>query len=252
MCLSGRLLAILVLLLATHALGEERARVVVATLDFPPYVSTALPENGVAWEIAREAFAQRGIDAELRIYPWARALRLAEQGEVDALYLANRTPERERWALFSDPVGEEVAVLWKRKERQLNHGRIDDLRGLRIGGLRDSAQLQFIARSGLPVAEISDLATGLRMLAADHLDVVIADRLAMVHAARNVTAEVWHRIDHMPQPVHVAAFHLAVARKRDNAAATVAAFNRGLKALRDSGRYQAIMKKHEPPAPASR
>lgn len=222
--------------------GEKK--VVIATLDYPPYVSESLPGKGWAWEIAKEAFGSQGYHPELQIYPWARAVHLAEKGEVDALYIANKTPEREKWALFSDQVGKEVSVLWKQKNRRLSFNKLKDLKGFKVGGLQSSAQKKFLEDSGLQVYSLTDFLQGVKMLNAGHLDFVIADKFVMTQVLNSMPSKTKDSLEYIDPPVHAVGFYLAVSRKTSNCAEIVAAFNRGLRTIRENGTYQAILKRH--------
>lgn len=230
--------------LFTYAIAGKK-KVIIATLDYPPYVSKSLPGKGWTWEVAQKAFESQGFSAELHIVPWARAVHMTKSGEVDALFIANQTPERNKWAIFSDQVGVEASVLWKRRDRQYPFEKLGDLKGLKIGGLRSSAQMQFLTDAGIAVYTLNDFSHGIKMLNAGRLDLVLADKLVLTHLLNSMPPKIKESLDYIDPPVHVAGFHLAVSRKTPNSAEIVEAFNKGLKEIHENGIYDDILRKHK-------
>ncbi|MDO6528040.1 transporter substrate-binding domain-containing protein [Motilimonas sp. 1_MG-2023] len=79
------------------------------TLQYPPYQYESAGEvKGIAVDIVKEAFGRLGIQAEIRVLPWSRAIRYIEQGQADAIFTAFKTPEREKFADYSHEI-----LLWQ-------------------------------------------------------------------------------------------------------------------------------------------
>ena len=90
---------------------------------------------GMAADLTREVFSRIGVPPELHLFPWRRALSLAERGEVDGLMLVLRTPDRERYLAFSDPVVSLVASFYYNPSNfeQPKVRDLEDLQGRVIG-----------------------------------------------------------------------------------------------------------------------
>ncbi len=97
---------------------EERSFSVVscATLDWPPYIINRENDRGYIYEIVDEAFRRSGYRADIRFYPWARAVAQVESGNIDVLLPEYFSSEREKTCLFSDPVPGGPAGLMKRRD----------------------------------------------------------------------------------------------------------------------------------------
>lgn len=89
---------------------EEQVSVVKAdkkflavTEDFPPF---AFEEDGVVKGIDIDIFdlaMQRvGVPYEVKIVPWARALKMVKEGEAESILIASYTDERDDWAYFTE------------------------------------------------------------------------------------------------------------------------------------------------------
>jgi|GEM_PF-1199343 len=233
-------LLLLLTLLSNPSFGAPVVRV--ATLDFPPYVSESLPGNGWAWQVVEAAFASQDYGAQLFVLPWPRAVHQVRKGTMDALYIANKTPQRESWAYFSHQVGQEEAVLWKRRTSSAEFQRPEDLQGLAVGGLRGSAQQQFLEQRGVDVFSVKDFTQGIKMLNGGRLDYLVADRIATRYFLESLPTEVSEAIDHVSPPVYSVGFYLAIAKSHPEAQQVIDTFNRGLVAIAESGRYQQILR----------
>ena len=129
-----RYVFVLLVLLFGSAQAAEQVRL--TNGEWPPYLGETLPHHGVASRIVAEAFALQGIDVQWEFHPWARSLKMAEQGRRDgsAVWLAN--PEREQRFHISEPVVESGYYLFHRKNHAFDWNDVEDLRGLRIAGTR--------------------------------------------------------------------------------------------------------------------
>jgi len=238
-----RLLLLVISLFSSPSFGAPVVRV--ATLDFPPYVSESLAGNGWAWQVVEAAFSSQNHGAQLFILPWPRAVHQVRKGSMDALYIANKTQERESWAYFSHRVGQEDAVLWKRRASSFEFFRPEDLQGKTVGGLRGSAQTQFLQQRGVDVVNIKDLSQGIKMLSSKRLDYFVADRIAALYCLESLPPEVSEAIDYVSPPIYSVGFHLAIAKNHPQARQYIDTFNRGLLSIRESGRYQQILRQYK-------
>ena len=236
------ILILLSLFIAAAPAGAGERKIHVVTLDFPPYVRENLPGKGWAWKICETILIEAGYQPELQILPWARAVTLTRDGLVDALYLANINEERRQWAVFSEPVGEEISVPFKRRDRQIAEGPVSSFDGLRIGALRGSHVSKLMSGQGVDVFSLVDLEQGFRMVRIGRLDLLVTDRYVGLHLLRTGMAPGFQTdIEAMQTPVDRNNLHLAISRKRPGHEQLRAAFNHGLDVLRMSGRYRKIL-----------
>ncbi|MFR9718251.1 substrate-binding periplasmic protein [Aeromonas diversa] len=110
------------------------------TLQYPPYVYEENGQiQGAAFELVREAFHRSGYPIDVRVLPWGRALQLIESGEADGIFTLFKTPERERFADFSEEVLLEQSVsLFVRQDATIAFdGDLDALASFRFGLVRN-------------------------------------------------------------------------------------------------------------------
>lgn len=103
--------------------------------DLPPKVFTENGElKGTYIEIIREVCKRLNIEAEFQQYPWARAVNLAKNGKVDAVFPPFKTPERDQIFYFPpEPVSVTRNVIFAPKNRQITVKTLEDLKGLVVG-----------------------------------------------------------------------------------------------------------------------
>lgn len=142
--------------------------------EWPPYPGEPLPHHGVASRIVAEAFALQGVEVQWEFHPWARSLKMAEQGTRDGSAVWLASPEREQHFHISEPVVESGYYLFHRKTHAFDWNDVADLRGLRIAGTRgydygEAFQRAEAARE-LKVVRLTGDEQGLRQLLAGSID----------------------------------------------------------------------------------
>lgn len=129
------LILVMASLLTVPAPGmcQER-KVVLTSLEWPPYTGHALPGQGMSTEVVRSVLEAVGYIVEIRYYPWKRAVEHARLDEdVDGYFPEYRSVERERLFLFSDPIGTSPVGLVEPRWHPVRWETLHDLSDLVIG-----------------------------------------------------------------------------------------------------------------------
>jgi polar amino acid transport system substrate-binding protein len=233
----------LTLLLLIVVLGSVHAadRVRLTNGEWPPYLGEDLPHHGVASRIVAEAFALQNVEVQWEFHPWARSLKMAEQGTRDgsAVWLYNR--EREQRFHISDPVVESGYYLFHRKNRHFDWSSVEDLRGLRIAATRGydygEAFQQAEAAGEINVVRLTGDEQGLRQLLAGRIDLFPVDKVVGFDLLyQNFSAAERRLLSFHPVPLRSDSLHLLLSREVPGNAELMQRFNQGLKRLRDSGK----------------
>ena len=99
----------------------QRALVTRAATNMPPfaYLDNRQQLTGYRVELLRQLFARLNCPLQIRTdSPWKRSLLLVEAGEMDMLFNASRSAEREQFALFSRTAEPEYVALFVLKQQQ--------------------------------------------------------------------------------------------------------------------------------------
>jgi polar amino acid transport system substrate-binding protein len=255
-CLVALVLAGLVALAPAHAQATKKppaaARPVVrlASLEWEPYVGPRLPERGYVTALVRAAYADQGVSVEIEFFPWARALHLARTGAVDGLVPEYFNTSREAEFRFSEPFPGGPLVLYKRRGDAIAfsadpHDRQDAalraLKARRFGVVRGYLNTPvFDAATYLVKEEASDDATNLRKLVYGRIDLAVIDRRVAEHLIRTDYPDYARRIEPMSPPLAQIPLYIAFSRKSPRMEQALAAFNKGLAAMRADGRLDAL------------
>lgn len=232
------LLAMLTLLFGSLQAAEP---VRLTNGEWPPYLGETLPHHGVASRIVAEAFALQGIEVRWEFHPWARSLKMAEQGQRHGSAVWFHSPEREQRFHISEPVLESGYYLFHRTDLVFDWSEIEDLRGLRIAvtrGFDHGEAFQRAEAAGeLQVTQLTSDELGLRQLLAGRFDLFPVDKVVgfdLLH--QKFSAAERQRLTFHPKPLRSASMHLLLSREVAGNAELMQRFNQGLKQLRDSGK----------------
>jgi polar amino acid transport system substrate-binding protein len=223
--------------------SAENKTITISTGEWPPFISQNLKHNGVVTRIITESFASQNIDVEYGWFPWKRAYNNVKNGNWDASAIWAITPERSKELLFSDPVIENITVMFFTKESYRDWKTLDDLSGLVIGatnGYFNGLEFEQAEKSGvLTVQRTSIESSNFKKLAAQHIDAVIAEIDTGYDIMHQVlTAEQLESIIVNPKKVSSFNNHLVISKKIDNAEKLISKFNKGLKELTESGKVE--------------
>ncbi len=113
-------------------------KLVFVTTEFPPSVIVTNNEvSGTDVDIVRAICAQLGIEPEIKVVPWARALYLVKEADADVIFSPKKTPERSEFLYFTtEPINTERSIMIVRKNQVFDIRSLADLHGKSIGMVR--------------------------------------------------------------------------------------------------------------------
>lgn len=215
--------------------------------ELPPYATQERPDQGIALNIVRQAFAKVGHTVTYAFKPWTRSLEEARNGQWDGTATWGKNPVRDVGFLISDNVLTEQWVFVYRNgpagSKRFDWKTLADLQGHRIGAVRFNTytpEFWELQKSGvLKVEFATDDLNNLRLLVAGRIDVVPMERnmacyLMNAHFKPEETADLRAHprllTDHFTT-------HLMLSDKLPASAARMQDFNRGLALLKKTPAY---------------
>ncbi len=171
--------AVLCVSLSVPVFAAEK-KVVLASLNWPPYTGDELPGQGASAEVVRAAFKAVGYDVEIRIFPWVRAFNEARYNlDVAGYFPEYKSVERGKYFLFSDRIGRSALGLVERSSASVHWDEVTDLKKYFIGVVRgyvNTTSFDSMVEAGeIRVDEsVSDL-FNLRKVLAGRVDMAVAD-----------------------------------------------------------------------------
>ncbi len=131
--LFAALTIVLLLLLPVITLAAEK--IVFSTSEWEPYV---IMENGKVTgfnaETIMELCKRLGFEAEIKVFPFKRALMSVKQGESDAIFSVRQNKERAEYLYYpSEAINIERTVIIAKKGSNIKINALDNLKGKEVG-----------------------------------------------------------------------------------------------------------------------
>ncbi len=125
-----------------------KKKIWITTLDWKPYIGQTLCKQGWVQQLAIALFASRGYEVKSTFYPWARTIRVAENGQADILYpewyIESSAPSdvnpgkmrRDNLAISERFPGGPIAFMKRKGEPDLFNGDLTSLKNEKIAVVR--------------------------------------------------------------------------------------------------------------------
>jgi polar amino acid transport system substrate-binding protein len=164
-----------------NALPAQAEDVKLATLDWPPYTSPTLPENGMVSKILQDAVRQSGHNLSFGFFPWVRAMRTGRDNpDYVGYFPAYWTPERAQACNFSEPIGIGQVGLVQRRDSPIRWAELEDLSSVTIGvtaGYSNGSAFDALVSAGtLKVQPAPADVDNIRMVARGRIPAAVIER----------------------------------------------------------------------------
>jgi polar amino acid transport system substrate-binding protein len=219
--------------------------ITIATGEFPPWAGSSLPQGGYVNHIVREAFASQGVKVEFIYQPWKRAYEEARQGKFDATSYWYESAERRKSMLFSEALINNRTVFFQRRENaDIHWNTLSDLHSYRM-----SATLGFTYTDEFyraidnevisPIMVPSDV-QNLKLLMAERIDIFATDEMSGFYMAAQLSIDP-RKLKVVERPLTTPDGYLLASKTNADSRLLINTFNRGLRAIKANGKYQAIL-----------
>ncbi|MEJ5999235.1 substrate-binding periplasmic protein [Paucibacter soli] len=224
------------LLLGVSSCAWAAPAVPLCASEFPPYSGAQLPGQGVMIELAAQAFKRQGLQASASFMPWARVIKLGEQGACIIVGIW-RNEQRDQLYSYSRPMLRQELGFFARMGSAPDLRRLQDLRLGVERGSYVSAELQ---EPGLQIDLASDQKGNFRKLALGRVDLVFSER-ATGQFLLAAEPELGRQIEWRAPRLEFKNAHLAMSKNHPQARAWLDAFDLGLAAMKADGSYARLL-----------
>lgn len=230
-------------LFAAPAAADNTLRMAIS--DWPPYVETTAPDQGLAIELVRTALERMDYEMELVDEPWSRTLEGATLGVYDALAAAWPNDARAAKFLFSKPYIVNEIKFIKRRGSPFQFRTMDDLKGQVIGIVKDYAyDDRFDHASGLTRFVNNHVLENLLLMLQGQVDVTLDDERVLRHEIAQYMANSRDQFEILPTPFSTKGLCFAMSRQYPKARDLIRAFDAEMAEMRSDGTYDRILEKH--------
>ena len=233
--------------LVTAGVASAQSKVVtISTGEWGPYVSEKLPHFGISGHIITAAFNKVGIKAEYQFFPWARAMKEAEERRADLTGIWYSNDERRVRFDYSNEVIGAANMFFHLKNVPFDWEDFDSFPDDTVGvtrGYSYSADFDKAAASGQVKTEVTGTDTlNFRKLLRGRIDAFVMAELAGYDLLKKeFSKEDLDRVTAHPNKVSSAPLHLLTAKGNPRGLFFIEKFNEGIAKLDASGELQGIL-----------
>lgn len=240
----------------------------IAAGDWPPFLKKkGLAHMGVGAHIVTKAFEKVGIKVKYKFVPWAKGMTDAKKGKkVDGAILWLKKPERETIFEYSDKVMAETNVFFHLKDKPFKCSASGKLLGdacmneianrkIKVGGIFKFSYSDSFDKAVGKVGDKDDSSKAIikafkrerksilnfKKLLKGKIDIYPQEINVGYYELNNELKKNASKVTHFEVPLQENPSYLIMPKKNSYSAETVAKFNKGLKALRDSGEYDKML-----------
>ena len=231
------------MLLGFQTLAQNHDQpLIFATDHYPPYHSDDIEGGGYIHQAVIEAFKRSGRNIQVQSMPFARALVYTREGEVTGIFTLWYRKERDKYALYSDPLPANDVVFFKRKERLISYTDVQSLKPYTIGTVIAYAYPPaFAGADYLHKEAAKDNSVNMQRLISGRVDLAVMDMKQGIDIIRTQFAKHCDEIDWIEPPLERNHLYLAVSRRAPEFRQIIADFNRGMAEIKADGTFQKIM-----------
>ena len=173
-----------ILLSITSFLSLAGEKVVLTSLEWPPYTGAQLKGQGASVAVVKAAFAKEGYDLEVKFFPWQRAVYLAkEDAGYDGYFPEYYADSLKQDFILSDPIGSGPLGFAELKSKPIPWKTLNDLKPYKIGivsGYVNTTEFdKMVADKTLKTSTVGSDEKNLQKLSAGRFPLAVVDKNVM-------------------------------------------------------------------------
>ena len=217
--------------------------VTLAIGDWEPFTSSKDPESQISQDIVKEAFATQGVTVEFDFMPWKRAYVATQEGKVDGTFPWYSNEQRKQeMTIAEEPLMQEKEVFFYRADKGFDWTSFDDLKKYKVGGTIGYSHVDVLEAEGIELDKAKDDVTNFKKLAAGRIDTFpIGMNVGKYLIKKNLPADAAASLKQHPKELSSGEMFMLFT-KSDRGRQLADTFNKGVKALKESGRYDELMR----------
>ncbi|TDO95588.1 substrate-binding periplasmic protein [Marinomonas balearica] len=212
------------------------------TMNWSPFYAESLNNGGFITAIVEEALSEAGYESTVEFTGWQAALDSVKSGNKDALIGAYYTEERTEDYYYSIPIYTVLVGLIKSSDFPLtNYTSFEAINDYKIGKIEGtSVGTSFDAFGFAQLNEFDSVSNAVTALTKGEID-LYADNLAVAKDAAQSAGLDASQLQILLPPLEKNDLYLLISKSIPNAEKLREAFNNGLFALHQSGRFNEIL-----------
>jgi ABC-type amino acid transport substrate-binding protein len=237
----ARIVGVLIAVVSFARTPAEAPRLRLASDTWPPFTNVA-GKSRLAIDLVHEALRRAGVVEETTIATWKDVTAGLGDGRFDGSAAIWRSPDREKFLLFSKPYLENRLVLVGAKGSDVSAQHLSALAGKRVAVVEQYAYGDAVEGAEGPrfVQGQSDQENLTKLLAGD-VDYMLVDDLLIRYLVKQQYEEARRRLEIGTTPLVLRTLHFAVRRDLPGAQGIIDGFNAQVDKMLADGTYNVIL-----------
>ncbi|NQY93769.1 MAG: transporter substrate-binding domain-containing protein [Campylobacteraceae bacterium] len=235
------LLYIFVFFLSNNSFANESVDLAIG--EWAPYTSQKDKKGKITEIIVKEAFKLENIDVKYRYYPWKRSFLNVKAGLATGTFPWYYSEENERDFIMSKEFLINVkTVFFHLKSLDFHWENYEDLKKYTIGGTIGYTETMLLKDEGLNVQLVPREELNFKKMLKHRIDITASSIVVGTQLINKIfTKENRTLFTYHPKVLLDSKMYMLISRKIPNAQKIADSFDRGLKRLKKSGRYDKII-----------
>lgn len=209
--------------------------------EWPPFTDAeGKPREAI--DLVESALLRGGVRSQFTIMNWHEAEQLLEKGLMDGSAAMWKSPEREKYLLFSKPYLENRLILVGRKGENVSQKAVSELSGKRVALTKGYAYGKAVMQANnVQYMFYANDAECLRAVLNNQADYLLLDELMVKHLFRAYSDKAQRLIVAGSEAMAIHPLHLAVRKDYPGASQIVADFDRNVAHMMEDGTYNVLL-----------
>jgi len=222
--------------------ATEQVELRLASDLWPPFTNIA-DQSRLAIDLVHEALIRTGVSAATSIVDFGAVILGLQDGRFDGSGALWRSPEREKFLLFSEPYLENRLVLVGRAGSDVTAERFSDLNGKKVAVVGTYAYGDSLKNATEPVfLKGQNDQENLQKLLGGEVDYMLVDELLIRYVLQHQKSDASKYLQIGTTPLIRRTLHFAVRKALPGSAAIVEKFDAEIKNMLADGSYNKILR----------
>lgn len=221
-------------------------KIKILTTEWSPYVSKHVDCHGFTAEVVCYAFLMAGHEVEFVFKSWDKNEALIKRGVNLAAFPHKKTPAREKFALFSEPVAmsRDVFFYIKKSPEKIDFESLADLKTYKIGAVKGHNYIAMLKSAGLDLDYASDTITAFKKMYIGLVDLVPENEFVGWQIIQKLYPDEMYKFASTSKSFNRDTLHLMFSIADPRSEAMRADFDHGLNEIMRTGVYRQLLKKY--------
>lgn len=224
----------------------KELKVGIGLINYPPYYyEKDGVMQGAVLEISQHIADKLGHTLVFEQLPWPRIQLYLRKGDIDMVLLYFKTPEREKYVIYTDiPHIDDTSYLFTKKDAAIHfNGNLDSMREYHFGHVQGySHGAEYDNATQLHKQEVREEKQLIKMILNNRIDVGVGNKAVINAHAEEVGLP--GELFFLTPPIDTASVYFAFSRAKVDSKSLASEFSKQVKALLTTKEYQDILKKY--------